>query len=130
MLHPRGPDGCNYDSGLQLVRSAENKGFGAGCNLGASVASGKYLLFLNPDTRFENDVLGELFQFLETHSVRHLWRGRWSRMRRVRSRLTRADHLPTLGNEFLQHSTLAFRFPKGSLDVATLPLAMGSPVYA
>lgn len=35
---------------ILLVRS-ENNGFGSGCNLGATLASGDVLLFLNPDTR-------------------------------------------------------------------------------
>jgi len=35
--------------GDRLVRNAENLGFGAACNQGAAVASGRYLLLLNPD---------------------------------------------------------------------------------
>ncbi len=33
-----------------LVRSEINRGFGAGCNLGASASHSRYLVFLNPDT--------------------------------------------------------------------------------
>ncbi|HPZ18640.1 MAG TPA: glycosyltransferase family 2 protein [Fervidobacterium sp.] len=44
---------------VETVKSRENKGFGAGCNLGAKHSQGEYLLFLNPDT-----VLVEpIFQF-------------------------------------------------------------------
>jgi hypothetical protein len=35
--------------GDRLVRNAENRGFGAACNQGAALASGRYLLLLNPD---------------------------------------------------------------------------------
>jgi len=35
---------------VRLVVNQNNAGFGAGCNLGAGVAQGKYLAFLNPDT--------------------------------------------------------------------------------
>src|SRR5215831_12602296 len=33
-----------------LIQAGENRGFGAGSNLGASQARGKYVVFLNPDT--------------------------------------------------------------------------------
>ncbi len=55
------------DPGIRLILSSENGGFGAGCNLGVQSARGRYFLFLNPDTRFLNDVLGELICFLKNH---------------------------------------------------------------
>jgi GT2 family glycosyltransferase len=35
---------------LRLIRAGENLGFGAGNNLGAAQANGRYIVFLNPDT--------------------------------------------------------------------------------
>lgn len=40
---------------VTFIKSSENLGFGRACNVGASRASGKFLFFLNPDARLEND---------------------------------------------------------------------------
>ncbi len=44
-------------SDVRAFRSGANRGFGAGCNLGAANASGDLLLFLNPDARIEESGL-------------------------------------------------------------------------
>lgn len=44
-----------------------NNGYGGGNNIGAKVALGDYLFFLNPDTKFLNDVLSELVSFLKNN---------------------------------------------------------------
>lgn len=38
-----------------VIKTSENLGFGRACNLGAGRASGRFLFFLNPDTRLGND---------------------------------------------------------------------------
>lgn len=45
-----------------VLRSGANRGFGAGCNLGAANASGEVLLFLNPDARIDEQSLRTLVQ--------------------------------------------------------------------
>lgn len=106
----QGTGGLEDDAGIKLVRSPENRGFGAGCNLGAQHASGRYLLFLNPDTRFLNDVVTHLRSFVESHPAAAL-AGPLVVDEDDRVLFEAGRLLPTLFNEFLQHSTLAFRFP-------------------
>lgn len=64
----------NHYSWVNVIKN-ENKGFGAGNNRGVEISSGKYLLFLNPDTiliepifsfaieKFENDKNLALFGY-------------------------------------------------------------------
>ena len=109
---PQGIGPLANDPEIRIILSAKNCGFGAGCNIGAAAANGRFLLFLNPDTRLLNDVLGELTSFLEAHPGAGI----------AGSLVEDSEHtvlfdggrsLPSLWNEFLQHSTLCFRFPKG-----------------
>lgn len=53
---------------VKYIRAKKNIGFGAGNNLGAKFASGKYLFFLNPDTIVKKDSIDELFKFIKSHS--------------------------------------------------------------
>jgi GT2 family glycosyltransferase len=105
------PSTLALDPSVQLIRNNANGGFGAGCNLGARHAEGRYLLFLNPDTRFLNDVLAELVQFLD-RNPRAAIAGPLVEDGAGRLSFEAGRSLPTLFNEFLQHSTLAFKFPK------------------
>ena len=52
---------------VHLVRNAQNVGFAAGCNVGLQVASGRYLLLLNPDTIVLDDVLAATVRYLDEH---------------------------------------------------------------
>ncbi len=110
---PQGTGGLELDSAIHLIRNVENRGFGAGCNLGAQHASGRYMLFLNPDTRLANDVVGALTAFMDAHPGAGAAGpmlleedGRTSEGARL---------LPTLLNEFLAHATLTERFPDCAL---------------
>lgn len=59
-LSPRFPE-------VRFLLSERNEGFSKACNRGASLAKGKYILFLNPDTIVAEDSLSTCIQFLETH---------------------------------------------------------------
>jgi GT2 family glycosyltransferase len=50
---------------VQLVRSPQNRGFGAGNNMGAHWARGQYLFLLNTDTILTGDLLPSLVRLME-----------------------------------------------------------------
>lgn len=52
---------------VRLVPSRVNHGFARGSNLAASMATGDYVLFLNPDTELVTDAIGGLWRFLCAH---------------------------------------------------------------
>lgn len=51
--------------GIRLIKNTRNAGFGAANNLGAKLAQGKYLFFVNPDAYLLNDAAGILADFME-----------------------------------------------------------------
>ncbi|MEO7922884.1 MAG: glycosyltransferase [Chitinophagaceae bacterium] len=52
-------------SRVKFVANKENYGFAKGCNQGLAMASGKYILFLNPDTILPEDCLQLCVSFLD-----------------------------------------------------------------
>jgi N-acetylglucosaminyl-diphospho-decaprenol L-rhamnosyltransferase len=49
---------------IQILNTFSNPGFAKGCNLGASIATGKILFFLNPDTKILDDKLNTILPLL------------------------------------------------------------------
>ncbi len=54
----------NYPKVL-LIKNKENLGFSKANNIGIKKATGKFILFLNPDTFVNKDTLGSLISFME-----------------------------------------------------------------
>lgn len=54
---------------VQLLRQSQNKGFGAGNNLGASQAKGEFLLLLNTDTLLTSDILPYLVDVMKDATI-------------------------------------------------------------
>ncbi len=52
---------------IVVDNSVHNRGFSGGCNDGAKKATGKYLLFLNPDVMIAESAIEILLKYLETH---------------------------------------------------------------
>lgn len=52
---------------VNLIKQAENRGFGAGNNVGAKNARGEFLFLLNTDTLLTNDVLPTLVRLIKEH---------------------------------------------------------------
>ncbi len=95
---------------ISLIRNQRNAGFGAGCNIGARHATGEFLLFLNPDTMLLNDALSILMAFMRGRPQCGA-AGPLTREQDGAILFGAGRALPSLWREFLEHSTLTFRFP-------------------
>lgn len=55
-------------SQVRFISNNENIGFAKACNQGLKLASGKYILFVNPDTIVPEDCFKKCISFLEQHA--------------------------------------------------------------
>jgi O-antigen biosynthesis protein len=53
--------------GVRFVANKENTGFAKACNQGMKLATGRYILFLNPDTILPEDCFTTCMAFFEAH---------------------------------------------------------------
>lgn len=53
--------------GVRFIGNSENVGFAKACNQGLKLATGKYVLFLNPDTIIPEDCFQKCIAFFESH---------------------------------------------------------------
>jgi hypothetical protein len=54
-------------SKFTFIENSGNNGFSNGCNFGAGIATGRYFLFLNPDTKLTLEALETLLQTAVSH---------------------------------------------------------------
>jgi GT2 family glycosyltransferase len=62
-------DAAELRDGVRVLRAEENRGFGAGCNLGARATEADVLVFLNPDTVARPGAIAALTAALEDDEV-------------------------------------------------------------
>ncbi len=48
---------------VRLIKNKDNKGFASACNQGLKIATGEYLLLLNPDTMIQEDTIPKMVKF-------------------------------------------------------------------
>ncbi len=53
---------------VRFVANKENTGFAKACNQGLQLSTGKYILFLNPDTIVPEDCFQQCISFFESHT--------------------------------------------------------------
>lgn len=59
----------HFENVVRVIRNEENRGFVDACNQGAAMAQGKYLLFLNNDTKVLPGWLSHLVETIESDPV-------------------------------------------------------------
>ncbi|SDF65195.1 hypothetical protein SAMN05660662_2922 [Blastococcus aurantiacus] len=58
---------------VRVVEGCDNLGFAAACNRLGALSSGRYLWFLNPDTRVDSRAVDELLRVASQHPQAHLF---------------------------------------------------------
>ncbi|MEO6914549.1 MAG: glycosyltransferase family 2 protein [Chitinophagaceae bacterium] len=53
---------------VNFIDNPENNGFSKACNQGLEIATGKFILFLNPDTILSEDSISKCVLFLDSHT--------------------------------------------------------------
>lgn len=52
---------------VQVIANKDNRGFGAGVNVGLKKTTGRYILILNPDIQFLEDSISKMIGYMEAH---------------------------------------------------------------
>lgn len=114
--------------GVVFLQLAHNLGFARANNLGAARATGRHLLFLNPDTLLHEDTPARLAACLDADPQRGAAGGRVLN-RDATLQTSCVQSFPTLLNQVLDSRWLRARFPRSRLwGNAALDSATAAPV--
>jgi GT2 family glycosyltransferase len=96
---------------VQLIANPDNRGFTRGNNQGLALAGGRYVLFLNPDTRVVGDALAVMVAYMEANpdvaAVGPQLRYGDGALQSSRRRF------PTLATALFESTPLAWHWPAG-----------------
>ncbi len=95
--------------GIRLIANARNLGFARATNQGINIASGKYLLLLNPDTEVKGRAIEELVAFMESHPGAGIAGGQL--LNGDGTKQNSIANFPSLATELLNKSLLRRIFP-------------------
>ncbi len=98
---------------VRLIRNSTNNGFAAANNQGFAIATGEYLLLLNPDTIVRRDSLRNTLDFMKRHPEASIVGCRLLNEDGTIQRSCRS--FPSVLNLFFEASFLYKLFPKNSL---------------
>lgn len=94
-----------------LIKNHENLGFGKAINLGAKIASGEYLLLLNPDAELKEEALAKLLSVINSDEKNAMVGGKF--ISRKGKAMVSFGNFPSWWTEFFQKTRLAKLFPVG-----------------
>lgn len=99
---------------IKLIKNKENLGFAKANNIGIRKSSGRYILFLNPDTIVQKNTLKTMIKFMDENPKVG---AATCRVELVDGQLDQACHrgFPTAGNAFCYFSGLGKLFPKSKI---------------
>jgi GT2 family glycosyltransferase/tRNA A-37 threonylcarbamoyl transferase component Bud32 len=92
-----------------IIENGRNLGFARAVNRGIRAAGGEWLLLLNPDTRFDSDIVGPVLDFMEKNEKAGIC---GIQLVFPDGRLQNSvDIIPNLANQFINKSALKILFP-------------------
>jgi len=97
---------------LHILRNAENRGFAAACNQGASAGDADLVLFLNPDTRVFRETLDVSVSFMADPRNSHIGICGAQMVAEDGTREFSCARFPTLGIFIAKMTGLARAFPR------------------